>query len=217
MKKSNPIFLVLFSMSLAACGNVDSAEQMDTSDLSPEIVSPHQGSGHRPSDSALPPGAVSLNYSLSFNYAQIRWSASYVASAFLRVPTNYRFADPISFSQFAGEANDPYAFAPLSNESELLGNLAGSPFAAGVGSLPINYCKIPRAGIQGISSEECYASNPNTRPYNYIDVMIPRTGTHSHVGLLKFRLPAKKNVFTVYYRDWANRLHKTQIKVARPG
>lgn len=195
---------------LVACGSTDSEEQNDTFGLSPEIVSPNHGSD-------LPPGIVSLNYSLSFNYARIHWSANYVASAFLRVPTNYRFVDPISFSQFAGQANNPYAFAPLSNEADLLGKLADSPLAANFGSFPLNYCKIPRVGVQGISSEECYASNPNTRPFNYIDVMIPLTGTQSHAGLLKFRLPAKQNVFTIYYRDWANRLNKKEIKIARPS
>jgi len=159
---------------------------------------------------------VSLNYNRSLNYAQVSWSASYVESAFLRVPTNYRFADPIPFSQFAGQSNHPSAFAPVSNESDLLEKLADSPVSGDFGSRPLNYCKIPRAGIQGLSSE-CYTSNPNTTPYNYVDVMIPLSGTHSHTGLLKFRLPAHQNVFTIYYRDWANRLNKKEIKIVRPS
>jgi len=198
-------------MLLVACGSADSEEQNVTSGLSPEIVSPNQDSN----DANLPPGMVSLNYSRSANYTRLSWSASYVQSAFLRVPTNYRFADPISFSQFAGQPNNPNAFAPVSNETELLEKLADSPLAWNVSSRPQNYCKIPRAGIQGVSNEECYTSNPNTTPYNYID--IPLSGTHSHAGLLKFRLPAHQNVFTIYYRDWANHLNKKEIKIAKPS
>ena len=88
MKKLNPIFLVLFSIMLVACGSADPADQNGASDASPEIVSPNQ----KADEAELPAGMVSLNYSrLSFNYAQIGWSASYVQSAFMRVPANYRF------------------------------------------------------------------------------------------------------------------------------
>ena len=145
MKKLNPIFLVLFSIMLVACGSADFEEQNGASNPSPEspqIVSPNQNSD----DAQLPAGMVSLNYSrLSFNYAQISWSASYVQSGFLRVPANYR--------------------------------------------------------VEG-------------RGKNYIDVMIPLSDTN-HAGSMKFHLPAKQNVFTIYYRDWANRLNKKDIKVTR--
>ncbi|MCE9623971.1 MAG: hypothetical protein K8R69_00745 [Deltaproteobacteria bacterium] len=214
MKKLNPFFLILFSMLLVACGSAESEEQNVTSGSSPEMVSPNQVSNGA-NVANLPPGMVSLNYSRSFNYTRVSWSANYVQSAFLRVPTNYQFADPISFSQFGGQTNNPNAFAPVANETELLGKLADSPLSENIGSRPMNYCKIPRAGIQGVSSEECYTSNPNTTSYNYID--IPLSGTHSHAGLLKFRLPAHQNVFTIYYRDWANRLNKKEIKIAKPS
>ncbi len=47
--------------------------------------------------------------------------------------------------------------------------------------------------------------------------MLPLSGTHSHAGLLKFRLPANQNVFTIYYRDWADHVNKKEIKIARHG
>lgn len=87
---------------------MDPTDPNGASDLSPEIVSPNQNVD----DAQLPAGMVSLNYSrLSFNYAQIGWSASYVQSAFLRVPTNYRFGNaqnyvdvmiPVSDTNHAG-------------------------------------------------------------------------------------------------------------------
>jgi len=212
MKKLNPLFLILLTISLVACGNADS--EVDTADLVPAAAAATSPD----TNSKSPIGLVSLNYSLSFNYARIKWSASYVESAFIRVPTNSQFADPIPFSQFVGQTNNPSEFAPLANETDLLGKLADSPLTTGLGSLPANYCKIPRVGVQGVSSEECYATNPNTRAQNYIDVMIPLNGDQaSHAGLIKFRLPAKQNVFTIYYRDWANQLKKKEIKVVRPS
>jgi len=210
VKKIQPIFLVLFLMSMVACSGADSENQKVTADSSPSIVSPNHDAGA----ANFPAGTVSLNYKRSFNYTRVTWSASYVQSAFLRVPTNYKFADPIPFSQFVGQPNNPYAFAPVANETDLLGKLADTPLSGTSGSLPQNYCKIPRSGIHGQSSEECFATNPNTTPYNYIDVMIPLTGSHTHTGLLKFRLPAHQNVFTIYYRDWANNLNKKEIKIA---
>lgn len=156
MKKINPIFLILFSMLLVACGSAQSVEQADSaqhdaaSGAAPEIVTQHQGSH----DASLPPGMASLNYSRSLNYANITWSASYVQSAFLRVPANYQVL-----------------------------NHNGTPY---------NYV-------------------------NYIDVKLPLSGTHSHGDLLKLRLPTHQNVFTIYYRDWANRLNKKEIKIVRPS
>jgi hypothetical protein len=173
VKILNPIFLVLFSVLLVACGSVDPTEQDDssdlateivsanqnngTSDLSPEKVTPNQDNGASnaapevvpPNQNAggaqLPAGMVSLNYSrLSLNYARISWSASYVQSAFLRVSANYRF--------------------------------------------------------------------PNAQ--NYVE--IPLTGKNQ-AGSIKVSLPAKKNVFTMYYRNWANRLNKKEIKITRGG
>jgi len=140
VKKFNPIFLILFFLTLAACGKADLEAQNDDSGQSPEIVSPNQNAGA----AELPAGMVSLNYDrLSANYANLRWSASYVQSAFLRVPTNY---------QFNGQ--------------------------------------------------------------NYTDVLLP-VSDNSHAGSMKIRLPAQTNVFTMYYRDWANHLNKKEIKIDR--
>lgn len=47
---------------------------------------------------------------------------------------------------------------------------------------------------------------------NYIE--IPLTGKNQS-GSIKVHLPAKKNTFTMFYRDWANRQNKKEIKVAR--
>jgi len=155
MKKLNSILLVLFSFMVVACSNADPVEQNGTSDRSPEISSQNQDAGGSqvsqvPQVSRVPqvPAAmVSLNYSLSVNYARLSWSASYVQSAFLRVSANY----------------------------------------SSVGS-----------------------------SQNYRDVMLPLTQTN-HAGLVKFRLPSKQSVFTIYYRDWANHLNKKEIKVTQPS
>jgi len=147
-------------MMFVACSNADFQGQNGTSEKSPEIVAANQNTDGvdlparadgvdlpaRSNVPHLPAAMVSLNYSRSFNYAKIGWSASYVQSAFMRLPANYQASQ------------------------------------------------------------------------NYRDVMLPITHTHgSNAGVLKFNIPAKQNVFTIYYRDWANHLNKKEIKVARPS
>jgi hypothetical protein len=52
--------------------------------------------------------------------------------------------------------------------------------------------------------------------FNYVDVMIPlAAGEKSKSGTWKFRLPAKVNTFTVYYRDWSKNVHHQDLQISK--
>lgn len=196
----------------------------DTDDTTPEVDA---GDETPPETEEFHPSSVvSLNYSLvsGFNYVKLQWSLAYVESAFIRVPINYvrhsyggSYVDPISFGQFRGSSWNPFPFSPRTNEEGLLAELATTVMDGAFGSMPYNYCFVPKVGLDYLTGEECYSTERNDTSYNYIDIAVPlASGQQFKNGTWKFRLPARQNVFAVYYRDWESNLKKTHLKIRSP-
>lgn len=193
------------------------------------VDNPEAGAGDE-----TPPQVLPLSYAqlmnvgvvTGFNYVKLSWTVRDVQSAFLQIPINYagKDTDPIPYGQFIGITNDPFSEKPvedLSGEINLALLAVASAFDYGfagssLNTRPLNYCYFMKPSLaSGFVDDACFAvAGVNQTSYNYANVFLPIVDGHAKkTGTWKLPLVASQNVFTIYYRDFENRLFKKIVTV----
>lgn len=206
----------------------------DKDDGTDAADNPEAGAGDEtpPEGSGLPLSYAQLmNVGIvtGFNYVKLTWTVRDVQSAFLQIPINYagKDTDPVPYDQFNGIADNPFPADPvedLSGDVNLALLAVASAFDYGfagssLNTRPLNYCYFMKPSLaSGFVDDACFAvAGVNQTSYNYANVFLPIVDGHAKkTGTWKLPLVAPQNVFTIYYRDFENRLFKKNVSVARP-
>ncbi len=194
---------------------------------------PEAGAGDEtpPEGSGLPLSYAQLmnvGVVTGFNYVKLSWTVRDVQSAFIQIPINYAGKDthPLPYGQFIGITSDPFSEKPvedLSGDINLALLAVTSAFDYGfpgssLNTRPLNYCYFMKPSLaSGFVDDACFAvAGVNQTSYNYANVFLPIVDGHAKkTGTWKLPLVASKNVFTIYYRDFENRLFKKNVTVTK--
>lgn len=189
--------------------------------------SPGDGGATPPEGSGLPLSYAQLmnvRVVTGFNYVKLSWTVRDVQSAFLQIPINYAERNPVPYDQFIGIADNPFPGNPiedLSGDVNLALLAVTSAFDYGfagssLNTRPLNYCYFVKRSLAGsFVDDACFAvAGVNQTSYNYANVFLPIVDGHAKkTGTWKLPLVASQNVFTIYYRDFENRLFKKNVIV----
>lgn len=179
--------------------------------------------------SATPPEPAQVSFSIQgvnvgLNYANLSFALKNVQSAFLVAPiSNTYLTNPIYGSQFKGNIQHPFAGPSVNSITRLLNMDYLYEFNAQAydsvnhSMMPLNYCLIPKqAKWNAVTADSrCFQNDTNSVSsngynflgYNYVSIFVPLKEGRAH-GAWNLRAHGSKNVFTIFYRDWAGQTHR---------